>query len=128
MEESLGGRCKEGGIAPNAAAGSQHITPTETQQQQHNNNATTQQRRQQKRAKPDMIAFAATKDRLAPPAFGEVPGVRLGSEWNGRGEVAIVGLHRQMMRVRLIASERAGAARAAERSFFSPKHRAGINP
>jgi hypothetical protein len=47
-----------------------------------------------------MIAFKETKGRLKPPRFGEIPGVRIGSEWHGRGEVAIVGLHTQMMRVR----------------------------
>jgi hypothetical protein len=47
-----------------------------------------------------MIAFSNVRSRVPRPRFGGVPGVRLGSEWHGRGEVAVVGLHTQMMRVR----------------------------
>jgi hypothetical protein len=51
------------------------------------------------RAKPDMIAYSEVRARTPAARFGPVPGVRLGSEWIGRGEAAVVGLHKQMMRV-----------------------------
>lgn len=53
----------------------------------------------QGRAKPDMIAFSELKDKLAPPRqHGHVAGVKPGDQFKGRGQLAILSLHSQMMR------------------------------
>jgi hypothetical protein len=51
------------------------------------------------RAKPDMIAYKELRQTF-PPAerHGHVPGIRVGQSFLGRGELAILGLHMQMMR------------------------------
>jgi hypothetical protein len=50
-------------------------------------------------AKPDMIAFSNLSDELTPPrGHGEIPGVPIGLKLRGRGEAAILGIHRNIMR------------------------------
>lgn len=51
------------------------------------------------RAKPDMIAYSELRGEHTPTeSHGHIPGVRVGQEFQGRGELAILGLHTQMMR------------------------------
>lgn len=53
----------------------------------------------QKQAKPDMVAFKELKEELTPEsAFGHIAGIKPGDSFGGRGELAILGLHKQMMR------------------------------
>ena len=50
-------------------------------------------------SKPDMIACKHLKGTLTPPkAYGHIAGIDIGACFGGRGEVAIVGIHTQMMR------------------------------
>ncbi|KAL3157789.1 hypothetical protein ABBQ32_012213 [Trebouxia sp. C0010 RCD-2024] len=51
------------------------------------------------RRKPDMIAHKELRGQLSPPrVHGHIPGVELGARFGGRGEIAILGIHTQMMR------------------------------
>lgn len=51
------------------------------------------------RSKPDMIAFKELSAQLSPKrTHGHIPGVIIGAELNGRGEVAILGVHTQILR------------------------------
>ena len=46
-----------------------------------------------------MIAFKELRGQLAPKRMhGHIPGVEVGARFGGRGEVAILGIHTQMMR------------------------------
>lgn len=46
-----------------------------------------------------MIAFKMLREALTPTSMhGHIPGVEIGARFGGRGEVAIVGIHTQMMR------------------------------
>lgn len=51
-------------------------------------------------AKPDMIAYSKLRGQYTPkvPIYGHIPGVKIGDEFSGRGELAILGLHTDMMR------------------------------
>ncbi len=50
------------------------------------------------RAKPDMIAFKELRESWTPNlSHGHIPGVPVGMELLGRGEVAILGVHSKMM-------------------------------
>eukprot|EP00878_Enallax_costatus_P005717 GHUV01005995.1.p1 GENE.GHUV01005995.1~~GHUV01005995.1.p1 ORF type:complete len:555 (+),score=157.92 GHUV01005995.1:244-1665(+) len=53
-----------------------------------------------KTAKPDMIAYSKLRGQYTPavPIHGHIPGVQVGDEFSGRGELAILGLHTEMMR------------------------------
>lgn len=49
--------------------------------------------------KPDMISCKMLKGALTPTkAYGHISGVDIGARFGGRGEIAIVGIHTQMMR------------------------------
>ena len=48
--------------------------------------------------KPDMIAFKELKQLSPERVHGHIAGVELGARFGGRGEVAILGIHTQMMR------------------------------
>ena len=49
--------------------------------------------------KPDMIAFKELKTQLSPDrVHGHIAGIEVGARFGGRGEVAIMGIHTQMMR------------------------------
>ncbi|KAL6761714.1 hypothetical protein V8C86DRAFT_808288 [Haematococcus lacustris] len=49
--------------------------------------------------KPDLVANKELKDTLRPEdSFGELPGVLVGTEFNNRGELAILGLHTQILK------------------------------
>ena len=53
----------------------------------------------QGQAKPDMVAFSRLRKELTPPdTHGHVPGVSVGDTFSGRGELAILGLHTQILR------------------------------
>ena len=46
-----------------------------------------------------MIAFKELRGQLAPKrVHGHIPGVEVGARFEGRGEIAILGIHTQMMR------------------------------
>ena len=46
-----------------------------------------------------MIAFKELRGQLAPKKMhGHIPGVEVGARFGGRGEIAILGIHAQMMR------------------------------
>lgn len=46
-----------------------------------------------------MIAFSQLKGDLTPPkTYAHIAGVEIGARFGGRGEVAILGIHTQMMR------------------------------
>lgn len=53
----------------------------------------------QKQYKPDMQAYKKLRDQYTPPedVFGHIPGVRVGEEFGGRGELAILGLHKRIL-------------------------------
>ena len=49
--------------------------------------------------KPDMIAFKELRSELTPERrHGHIAGVEVGARFGGRGELAILGVHTQMMR------------------------------
>jgi len=48
--------------------------------------------------KPDMIAFKELKQLTPERVHGHIAGVEVGARFGGRGEVAILGIHSQMMR------------------------------
>ena len=49
--------------------------------------------------KPDMIAFKELRNGLTPErVHGHIAGVDVGARFGGRGELAILGVHTQMMR------------------------------
>lgn len=44
--------------------------------------------------KPDMVAFGQMRELVTPEeVVGHIPGIDIGSQFRGKGEVAIVGLH-----------------------------------
>ena len=50
-------------------------------------------------SKPDMTANKELKLKLRPPErHGHVPGIRIGREFANRGELAIVGIHTEILR------------------------------
>ncbi|KAL6763853.1 SAD/SRA domain-containing protein [Haematococcus lacustris] len=51
------------------------------------------------RPKPDMVAFSELRKKWLPSqqTYGHIPGVAIGDVFQGRGELAIVGLHQNMM-------------------------------
>ncbi|KAK9811340.1 hypothetical protein WJX72_002101 [[Myrmecia] bisecta] len=50
------------------------------------------------RKKPDMIACKELSRKLTPPdAYGHIAGVQIGEKFQGRGDLAILGLHTKMM-------------------------------
>jgi hypothetical protein len=52
-----------------------------------------------KKYKPDMTAYSNLHAELTPPRkHGEIPGVPVGLKLQGRGEAAILGIHRNIMR------------------------------
>ncbi len=52
--------------------------------------------------KPDMQIMSQMRDKLGAKMrsglYGHIPGVAVGQQFVGRGELAILGLHSQMMR------------------------------
>ncbi|GAX86036.1 hypothetical protein CEUSTIGMA_g13451.t1 [Chlamydomonas eustigma] len=54
----------------------------------------------QKQSKPDMVAYKELGPQLtpSPDRHGHLPGIRVGDSFNSRGEMAILGLHRQILR------------------------------
>ncbi|WIA33831.1 hypothetical protein OEZ86_006940 [Tetradesmus obliquus] len=61
--------------------------------------AKTKQHLDAGRAKPDMIAYKELRVDFPPrEVHGHIPGVTVGQAFLGRGELAILGLHTQMMR------------------------------
>jgi hypothetical protein len=52
------------------------------------------------RRKPDMIAFSELRGKHAPQheRHGHIPGVAVGDSFGGRGPLAILGLHADMMK------------------------------
>lgn len=77
-------------------------------------NQTLQKFQDVQAAKPDMQACRVLKDKYdyhsASHVFGHIAGVSVGARFNGRGEVAIVGLHPQILRgIHCRASETRGA-------------------
>ncbi len=53
----------------------------------------------QGQAKADMVAFKDLKEYLTPEDMhGHIPGVQVGSTFNNRGELAILGLHTMILR------------------------------
>ncbi|KAL0021355.1 hypothetical protein WJX77_007695 [Trebouxia sp. C0004] len=50
------------------------------------------------RRKPDMIAFKELKQLTPERVHGHIAGLEVGARFGGRGEVAILGIHTQMMR------------------------------
>jgi len=48
-------------------------------------------------AKPDMKAASDHRDPSRERRYGHLPGVAVGDEFVGRGELAVLGLHSQIM-------------------------------
>jgi hypothetical protein len=48
--------------------------------------------------KADMTAFAQLRNESSMVQYGHIPGVAVGDAFKGRGELAVVGLHGQMMK------------------------------
>ena len=54
---------------------------------------------QQGQSKPDMVAYKMLRPTLTPPeSYGHLPGIKVGDRFSGRGELAILGLHRQILK------------------------------
>lgn len=51
-----------------------------------------------KTAKPDMQAYSKVKETARMGIYGHIPGVALGQQYEGRGLLAALGLHNQIMK------------------------------
>ena len=52
---------------------------------------------QQGQRKPDMVAFKELREKWTPRCHGEIDGVPIGLKVSGRGEAAILGIHRNIL-------------------------------